>query len=322
MVLGQGAWDPFVDAVGEAWIWHRFDFQDALCTWPRRRDHSFAVLDSDVGGELVSVVPAHLSVISLGGFARWRSLESMGAPACRTDLAEGRKQKLLTAVAEYLVTLARRSGAGEVTLSIPALAPSVRGDCLPRVNPLLQLGCENTTEIRKAERAGVVVRTADQSRDLDAYYELHRQTCGRTGIRPHPRAYFEAIWRDFFSRGLAQIFVAERDGTMVAAANFAVYKNAALYWTGAACETGLELGANPLLQWRGMQWMLSQGVEWYETGEAFPNLKEGKLKQLSDFKKSFGGVLYPYYRGRLVVKPRMAALRQFARALLRGGRGL
>ena len=50
-----------------------------------------------------------------------------------------------------------------------------------------------------------------------------------------------------------------------------------------------------------MQWMIEHGFEWYETGEAFPNVQEGKNKGLNDFKKSFGGELYPFYKGRIVV---------------------
>jgi hypothetical protein len=49
-------------------------------------------------------------------------------------------------------------------------------------------------------------------------------------------------------------------------------------------------------------------LSWYEVGEAFPNVKEGKLKGLNDFKKSFGGSLYPYYKGRLPVNNRAAKI--------------
>jgi len=347
IAFGRQPWDEFVDLSDDAWLWHRFDFQDVISTWPGRRDLSFAILDTAEKGECVCLVPLQLSANRLAGLLPWTSLESLGGLAYLAGLAEGRRKKLIDATSAFLVTLARRNGAAEITLAIAPLTPSLRGESLPRVNPLLTLGCENSltqtwlvdlrteeerlwarlegrarTEIRKAERAGVVVRNADQLGDLDAYYELHRATCVRTGINPHPREYFEASWQSLVATQLAHVLLAERDGVVVAAANFAVYKKGALYWTGAAAETGLEFGANALLQWRAIQWMLTQGVEWYETGEAFPNLKEGKLKQLSDFKKSFGGALYPYYRGRLVVKPRVSAFLQFARALLRSGRRL
>ena len=289
-------------------------------------------------------MPANVTTRRVAGLVRWSSIESFGGPAYRPGLAEGQKHTVAKAVVSSLTALAQRQRAGEIELAISALAPAVRGENLPRINPLLELGCVNTstqtwlldlrsgeaalwegmegrarTTIRKAERAGIAIRSATAA-DLDAYYALHQATAARTGIRPHPRAYFAAIWRDFLANDLAHVLLAEHEGSVVAAANFAVYKRGALYWTGAAAGRGLELGANALLQWRAMQWMLGggAGVEWFETGEAFPNLADGKLKQLSDFKKSFGGTLYPYYRGHIIVRPRMYALLRFARDVVRG----
>ena len=31
-LIGREAWDDFCDRCDEAWLWHRFDFQDALAT--------------------------------------------------------------------------------------------------------------------------------------------------------------------------------------------------------------------------------------------------------------------------------------------------
>jgi hypothetical protein len=326
----------------DAWLWHCYDLQDALCTWPGRRDVSFAVRDPSERGEFVAVVPAHVTTRRVAGLVPWSSVESFGGPAYRPGLADRHKHAVVKAVAACLTDLAKQQRAGEIEVAISALTPAVRGEHVPRVNPLLELGCLNTstqtwlldlrggeaalwdgmegrarTVIRKAERAGIAIRAATAT-DLDAYYALHQATAARTGIRPHPRAYFAAIWRDFLANDLAHVLLAEHEGSVVAAANFAVFKRGALYWTGAASERGLELGANALLQWRAMQWMLGAGVEWFETGEAFPNLADGKLKQLSDFKKSFGGTLYPYYRGQIIVRPRMAALLRFARDVVRG----
>jgi hypothetical protein len=118
-------------------------------------------------------------------------------------------------------------------------------------------------------------------------------------VPPHSEDYFGAIWDRFIAKGLARVWVAELDGEPVAAENFGIYKGAAVYWTGAANAKGLEVEANSLLQWTAMQWMLDNGIEWYETGEAFPQFHAGKNKGVSDFKKSFGGSLYPYYKGRL-----------------------
>ncbi len=232
------------------------------------------------------------------------------------------------------------SKAFEINISLNGLAPAYRGEKTKKINPLIFLGYENTlgqtwmidlrpgkdviwgnmekrarNAIRKAEKSGVVIHQASNEDDIKIYYDLHCKTYHRTGVKPHPRTYFEAIWKDFISRGMANAFFAEYNGQVVAAENFAVYKNAAVYWTGATNELGLAVQASSLIQWSAIQWMISQGIEWYETGEGFPNLLSGKLKGLSDFKKSFGGELFPLYRGRMILKQRYLRFIELLRAI-------
>ena len=58
-----------------------------------------------------------------------------------------------------------------------------------------------------------------------------------------------------------------------------------------------------------------RGCEWFETGEAFPQLKDGKFKAISDYKKSFGSVLYPFFKGRMITRPKTEAALNFLKTL-------
>jgi len=326
-------WDSFVEANEEAWLWHRYAFVDTLLTWPDRRDQSFAVLDKASGGKMVAVLPLYVIDLRIKGVFRVRTLESFGGPAFTAGLGTRHRRAILDQFLAHLLRIADRLNAGEISFTLSPLAPRWRGKKCPRTNPLLMLGCENTltqtwivdlrrdldalwnglegrarTTIRKAINSGVKVRQASRETDLDIYYDLHRETYLRTGARPHPKTYFAAIWNHFVNHGIAQFFFAELGGSVVAAENFSIYKSAVCYWTGAASEKGLKVGANSLLQWTAMQWMVERGLSWYEVGEAFPNIKDGKLKGLNDFKKSFGGNLYPFYKGRLPVNNRAAKI--------------
>jgi GNAT acetyltransferase-like protein len=320
--MGCKAWDALADASDEAWLWHRYDLQDAFETWLGRTDESFALTAPD-GEQPLALVPLRSIARRVAGLLPMHVLECFGGVALRNGLGEKRRRAVLMAVRDRLVTRARKGICLEARVSLPAMAPAFRGAANPRVNPLLEMGCDNTltqtwvvdlgsgrekawkqmegrarTAVRKAEKAGVTVREARQD-DLHIYYHLHQQTYRRTGVPPHPKDYFRVIWDRILSKGLARVWIAELDGEPVAAENFGIYKRAAIYWTGAASAKGLEVEANSLLQWTAMQWMLNNGIEWYETGEAFPQLGAGKYKGISDFKKSFGGCLYPYYKGRL-----------------------
>ena len=319
--MGCKDWDAFADASDEAWLWHRYDLQDALETWPGSTDESFALMAPD-GDEALALVPLRRISRRAAGLLI-HILESLGGAACRNGLADKRRRAVLKAVRERLAAQSRKCICLETRISLPAMAPALRGAGCPRVNPLLDMGCDNAltqtwvvdlrggqeaawkqmegrarTAVRKAEKAGVTVREARHD-DLPIYYTLHQETYRRTGVPPHSKDYFRVIWNSFLSKGLARIWIAELDGETVAAENFGIYKQAAIYWTGAANAKGLEVEANSLLQWTAMQWMLKNDIEWYETGEAFPQFAAGKQKGLNDFKKSFGGCLYPYFKGRL-----------------------
>ncbi len=320
--LGRDAWDAFADASDEAWLWHRFDLQEALQTWAGSTDESFALLEPD-GGRVLALVPLRRVTKRIGGCIPVSIFESLGGVATLNDIGDRRRRALLMAVRDFIVGRAGRGIVGEIRLSLPAMAPALRGALCPRVNPLLDVGCSNAltqtwvvdlragrdqvwekmegrarTAVRKSEKAGITIREAVHD-DLPAYYRLHRETYDRTGTPPHPEQYFRAIWDRFLANGLSRIWIAELDGEPVAAENFGIYKHAAIYWTGASNSRGLQTEANSLLQWTAMTWMLNNEIEWYETGEAFPQSDSGKSKGISDFKRSFGGELYPYFKGRL-----------------------
>jgi hypothetical protein len=323
--IDRNVWDTFVDLSEEAWLWHRYDLQDALYTWPNRQDMSFAVVNPNQGNAIVAIVPFHL--ICYGVFRRLRlnKFDSTGGPACAPGLAKQYKRQILSFIVATMGELAKENFAYEITIAIPPMAPAFCGNRCPLVNPLLELGFENISThtwvvnlqqgkdklwqnmekrargaIRKAEKQGLSIHQAED-KDLDIYYTLHCETYHRTGVRPHPKAYFEDIWNNFLSKNLAYILIAEKNDIPVAAENFGIYKQAAIYWTGASSAQGLSMQVNSLLQWTAIQWLKDNNINFYETGEAFPHVTVGKLKGLNDFKKSFGGDLYPYYRGRMII---------------------
>jgi len=318
IAMGQRTWDEFVDASDDAWLWHRYDLQDALATWPGRIDASFAI--TDVRNRILAVMPLHIISWTQKKILRRTRMESLGGLACINGLTDRQQAKLLKSVLNHVASLAV-NGCQGLLVSLSPMAPRLRSECCPRVNPLVLHGFKNMltqtwvldiqasvsdlwqgmegrarTAVRKAEKLGVSVRMAGED-DLDTYYALHEDTYRRTGVCPHPKDYFRTIWDKFLPNGLARIWIAERDGEAIAAENFGIYKNATIYWTGASNSKGLEAQANTLLQWTGIQWMVQNGVKWYEIGEAFPGVPHGKTKGLNDFKKSFGGVLYPYFKG-------------------------
>ena len=317
--IGAAEWDARCLESDDAWLWHTHAFQDALATWPGIEDRSFGLRDGS--GELVAIVPVRLITTRRRGPGRAINLDSLGGPATTAVALRQRRNCLRFAHAE-LLNVGRITRARSLSVALPPLAPRLRSPDAPRVNPMLEYGFQNSltqtwmvrlggrtieqiwaglegrarTAIRKAEKAGLSCRAASGEADLAIYVDLHRQTCERNNIPPHPPAYFASIWR-LAETGLAHILLAEREGRVVAARNFGIYKQGALTWTAAGNSEGSQLGANNLLQWRAMEWMAQAGIEYSESGEAFPGARDSKAGGLSRFKASFGGDLVPFYRG-------------------------
>jgi hypothetical protein len=324
--VDRDTWDAIAENSPEAWLWHRYDVCESLGRWRDATDVSFALFERS---EPVAIVP--LRVISYRRLRLFRAcdLESMGGIAIVPGLGRRGERRARRYALEAVL---RRGQASVMQLRIlvPPLAPALLSPDAPRVNPLLQLGLENAltqtwlvdlidgadaawaglegrarTAIRKAERSGITVRLADSSDDdLGAYMSLHADTCVRNGIPEHPVGYFETIWERLIPPGLARVFFAENEGKVIAARNFGVYKRAASTWTAASSQEAGPIGANALLQWEAMRTLADEGLEVMDCGEAFPAAPEAKLRDLSAFKQSFGGILHPYYKGRLDLRSR------------------
>lgn len=327
--LGAERWNGFVEEVDEGWMFHRSEYIDGMTTWPGRKNESFAVIDHGGGDRLTAIVPLILERRKAGGVVPVQMLISPAGVALLDDLGDSHRRKIYRFIQQCLHEKAEETGAQKIIFKQSPLAPALRGDACPRVNPLIYLGMDNTatqtwivdltgeeddvwermegrarTDIRKARDNNVTIREASTSgQDLKIYYDLHTATYNRTGVTPHPKAYFELIWDKFLSKGLSKVFFAELNDDVVAAVNIGRYKNAGKYWTGASSMDGLKASANSLLQWHTISWLMDENCEWYEVGEAFPGAEDDKRKGLNQFKKSFGGELYPFYRGETVVRP-------------------
>jgi hypothetical protein len=314
--IGRERWDAFVDASDQAWLWHRWDLIDALALWPGYRDASYALMDGQ--GRLLAVMPLHRIVTRVAGVMPVIRLSSLGGPAC---VAGDGSDKTLSALRDHLLQLLDVNDAISADVQIAPLTPSLEGPGAAKINPLVVAGFANTQtetwmvglaatpdeirrryseltrrELRKASQSETRVREAAGTKDLEIYYRLHRETYARTGAKPHPIGYFQAIFEKFQPRGLARILFAERRGNVVAAQNTGRYKAGAVYWTGASISEK-EGGENRVLFDTQIMAARDDGCTRYETGQAFVNSSDAKELGLSRFKRSFGADMRPFYRG-------------------------
>ena len=87
-----------------------------------------------------------------------------------------------------------------------------------------------------------------------------------------------------------------RGDKLLAAHNVLTYKGVSMYWTGCSVTDKGE-SETRLLMHRQIVFSKHAGSRYFEVGEIRPNVTAGKLKGLTDFKKSFGGMVHPIFSG-------------------------
>jgi len=109
--------------------------------------------------------------------------------------------------------------------------------------------------IRRAERDGVVVRTATCERDVtDGYFRLHLRTRRRLGVPAQSRRFFRLLWSRVIQPGLGFVILAEAHGTTVAGAVFLHWNGRLIYKFGASDERFKRFRPNHAVMWEAIRW--------------------------------------------------------------------
>jgi lipid II:glycine glycyltransferase (peptidoglycan interpeptide bridge formation enzyme) len=119
--------------------------------------------------------------------------------------------------------------------------------------------------IRIAERAGVEVRRGGLD-DLPAFHSLYVETARRDGFGPRPAGYFPRMWRALNGEhpDRLRLYLAQRDGEVLAAALTVQVGTHAWYSYGASGEAGRDLRPSNALQWRMLLDARERGAEVYD----------------------------------------------------------
>jgi hypothetical protein len=310
-------WDDLVAGSPDGWVFSLAPWQRLILAvepWGLR-DHSFAYYEN---GRLASVMPLQFSPHS-------HRMSSSGwggsGPVLAGDLSPVARERVLRVTLEYAGAIARQAGAQFLDM---AISPVTRSSVSSRwgVNPFVFYGFSDVSQIsqvidlspseddlfgavspktqpllRRALKEGIEVRRIDWREFLDAYYVCHCETYTRTGVSPHPKAYFAGIANDIAPRGHAVLLAAfTRTGEAIAFHNSARFGEGALYHTGCSREQALEIGANHLLLWRSILSAKQDGMRWFDVGTIIPGTADPKLKGLTLFKTRFGGEPHRYLR--------------------------
>lgn len=170
--------------------------------------------------------------------------------------------------------------------------------------------------IRKAEKAGVVVREGDAA-DLPTFHALYSASARREHFFEHDLAYFQLQWRVFGEDPeRCHVFLAElADGTPLAGGVCIQVGNHVWYTCGGSTDTHREARAVNALQWAMIRSAHEHGATVYDAGGVWP-LINGDTRGLLQFKTALGGyvVQSPDERTKVLRPVREKAFRLAGRA--------
>ncbi len=121
--------------------------------------------------------------------------------------------------------------------------------------------------IAKAQRAGVVVRIAEQEEELRAFFEIHlRIRKYKYRLLSQPYSFFKNIWRHFLKEQRGALMVADYQGEIIGGVLFLEWKDTVYYKFNASVPIHLEHRPNDLLMWKGIQYGKAKGYHYLDFG--------------------------------------------------------
>ncbi len=152
------------------------------------------------------------------------------------------------------------------------------------------IGDKNRNMVRKASRSGVEIATAENEKDVAAFYSLYQRTMKKLGSPPQPERFFRRMWDLFYPDHLT-LPLATYKGSCIAAGIFLLHNNVIHHAYSCSLKQHLNLAPNDLIQWSMIEWGNERGFRSLDFGRT----REGEGTVL--FKRRWGGdaIKMPYY---------------------------
>lgn len=164
---------------------------------------------------------------------------------------------------------------------------------------LAQMHQKGRYNIKVAQKSGV---TVEQSTDIDAFYELMKDTGTRDGFRVNSLAHYQA----FHGRLPGSfLLIARHKKKPVCGLLGVIWNGTGIYYYGASLYASRALMAPYLIQWEAMRLCKQAGCHSYDLlGIEAPGQSKHGWEGITQFKTKFGGkmIMYPPEQ-ELVLRP-------------------
>jgi lipid II:glycine glycyltransferase (peptidoglycan interpeptide bridge formation enzyme) len=160
--------------------------------------------------------------------------------------------------------------------------------------------------IRVAQKHGVTVTENSTDKAFNAYLELSRETTQRQKFYAHNDAYHKTMWKILKEAGIARLFIATYQNTILSAWIVFVWKDTVYYPYGSSSREHREVMAPNLMLWETARWAKKQGLFYFDLWGAlgpnpdpkdpwygFHRFKEGYRPNLVEFIGSYDIIIQP-----------------------------
>ncbi len=316
--ISKEQWDEFVHSSSMGWAYFLHDVI-LIHRNSSYKNESFAILNEK--DEILFVIQLHLA-------SRKRLISQWGF-CLKDNLPPKILKKLQKFFENYIDFYINEQKIKSFEIAFPPLTKANGPQAHNMINPAMSFGfkpeirytyiidlskpddrmlpdCEETTRqaIRKIDKLDnySVVESIGLKEDCDKYIKLHKETYTRTGAKKSIISddYHKHIFSKLIPQGLCRVFFLKDNSTneYISSAMILVYKNTAYYWWGNS-KNEKDIGVNKYLLFKVICAIRESfgKTGYFETGGAYPYLRNGKYKGLNDFKKCFGTFLYPIHKG-------------------------
>ena len=333
-------WDKFCAKSDDCWLWHTSYGLISKSFWHKHFNLSFYVVDNSNKKTIVAVVP--LFLIKRRKLIDYSILDSLGGPAISPLINEKKKKKLIYFINKYLLELLKGNKINKCEFLFSTLSNTIikKNHLIPNpLGPFINNDKSSFTWIKNLKEntkkeifnsfdknaKNIIykalnhltfkqIKEKETKRLLNVFYNLHLKTTIRKNIDNKNFKYFEYIFLRIPKEN-RKIFYVEKNKKIITISVFGVYKNNASYWTNVSDSIGLKFGANYFCMWKAIEFLKKINIEYIDFGEGFFTYEKRDKLFLNHFKKSFGGMKYPLFRGDKVLSNKLDYLYQFIREI-------
>lgn len=130
------------------------------------------------------------------------------------------------------------------------------------------------TNIRVAERSGVLLSYSNKERDLRDYYHLYVLTRRRHALLPLPFAFFDNVWEQFAPPGMAYLILARWRGVTIAGIMLLRYRDTLFALSNSSMDRHLSCRPNDLLWWESIRLAERENLKFFDFGRTSPDMPD------------------------------------------------